>query len=118
LNWRRVWIQLLFRHELIREIDKGDFKQALKFHAAYLEKVPPGNLKANAYSSLAAIDWKLNEHRNAIFDDDIIRVSLKKGLNKVLIKVCNRLGDWGFYFRVTDELLYYNSSQWMIRRNG
>ena len=47
--------------------------------------------------------WKLNEHRNAIFDDDIIRVSLKKGLNKVLIKVCNRLGDWGFYFRVTDE---------------
>jgi len=47
--------------------------------------------------------WKLNEHRNAIFDDDIIRVSLKKGLNKVLIKVCNRLGDWGFYFRVTNE---------------
>ncbi len=47
--------------------------------------------------------WKLNHHRNAIFDDDIIRVSLKKGLNKVLIKVCNRLGDWGFYFRVTDE---------------
>jgi hypothetical protein len=28
---------------------------------------------------------------------------LKKGLNRVLIKVCNRLGDWGFYFRVTDE---------------
>lgn len=47
--------------------------------------------------------WKLNEHRNAIFDDDIIRVTLKEGLNKVLIKVCNRLNDWGFYFRVTDE---------------
>ena len=47
--------------------------------------------------------WKLNEHRNAIFDDDIIGVSLKKGLNRVLIKVCNRLDDWGFYFRVTDE---------------
>ncbi|MBD3289145.1 tetratricopeptide repeat protein [candidate division KSB1 bacterium] len=47
--------------------------------------------------------WKYNVHRNAILDDDVIRVKLKPGLNKVLVKVCNRMGDWGFYFRVTDE---------------
>ena len=47
--------------------------------------------------------WKFNDTRNAIFDDNVVNVSLKKGSNKVLVKVCNRLGDWGFYFRVTDE---------------
>jgi hypothetical protein len=28
---------------------------------------------------------------------------LNKGRNKVLIKVLNTVGDWGFFFRVTDE---------------
>ncbi len=47
--------------------------------------------------------WKFNRGRDASFDDDIIKVSLKTGLNKILIKVCNRISLWGFYFRVTDE---------------
>ena len=47
--------------------------------------------------------WRFNSNRAAIFDDDIIKVTLQKGANKILIKVCNRVGDWGFYFRVTDE---------------
>jgi len=47
--------------------------------------------------------WKFNSGRDASFDDDIIKVSLKTGLNKILIKVCNRISLWGFYFRVTDE---------------
>jgi len=46
--------------------------------------------------------WNLNIGRDAIFDDDIINVSLKPGLNKILIKVCNRISLWGFYFRITD----------------
>jgi len=47
--------------------------------------------------------WRMNIGRDAIFDDDIITVVLKPGLNKILIKVCNLINEWGFYFRVTDE---------------
>jgi len=47
--------------------------------------------------------WRFNIGRDAIFDDDIVNVSLKPGLNKILIKVCNRISLWGFYFRMTDE---------------
>ena len=47
--------------------------------------------------------WKFNSGRDASFDDDIIKVSLKSGLNKILIKVCNRISLWGYYFRITDE---------------
>jgi len=47
--------------------------------------------------------WKLNKSGPAILDDVIIRVNLKKGVNKILIKVCNTgAGDWGFFFRITD----------------
>ena len=47
--------------------------------------------------------WKLNIGRDSIFDDDIIHVTLKPGFNKILIKVCNQISLWGFYFRITDE---------------
>jgi len=47
--------------------------------------------------------WKLNRMDPAIFDDNKKTVILKKGYNKVLIKVLNTVGDWGFFFRVTDE---------------
>ena len=47
--------------------------------------------------------WNFNIGRDAIFDDDLVNVSLKPGLNKILIKVCNRISLWGFYFRITDE---------------
>ena len=47
--------------------------------------------------------WKLNRNGDAVFDDNNRTVKLNKGLNKVLIKVNNTAGDWGFFFRVTDE---------------
>jgi len=47
--------------------------------------------------------WKFNIGRDASFDDDIVNVSLQRGLNKILIKVCNRISLWGFYFRLTDK---------------
>jgi hypothetical protein len=50
-----------------------------------------------------ALVWRSNRYRGAIFDDDIFQATLKPGLNKILIKICNRIGEWGFYFRVTDE---------------
>ena len=40
--------------------------------------------------------------RSAGVDDDAIDVDLKKGWNKVLVKVSESWGSWGFYFRVTD----------------
>ena len=47
--------------------------------------------------------WRMNIGRDAIFDSDIASVVLEPGLNKILMKVCNRINEWGFYFRVTDE---------------
>jgi len=36
-------------------------------------------------------------------DSDIVEVNLKKGWNKILLKVTDTWGSWGFYFRVTDS---------------
>ena len=47
--------------------------------------------------------WRFNQFRLAILDDNIVGVTLKKGLNSILVKVCNRVGIWGYYFRVTDK---------------
>jgi len=46
--------------------------------------------------------WRLNRIQDAIIDDQITPVTLQPGINLVLIKICNRYRDWGFYFRVTD----------------
>jgi signal transduction histidine kinase/tetratricopeptide (TPR) repeat protein len=40
--------------------------------------------------------------RTAEVDDDVITVNLKKGWNKLLIKVSDTWGSWGFYLRATD----------------
>ncbi len=45
-----------------------------------------------------------NVKRQAFPDQDIIPVSLVKGRNAVMLKVCNNAtNSWGFYFRVTDS---------------
>ena len=46
--------------------------------------------------------WTLNVRRGAVADDDIIPVELKEGTNTVLIKVCQTISGWGFFFRITD----------------
>lgn len=40
--------------------------------------------------------------RSAEIDDDLVTVKLKKGWNKILVKVTDVWGSWGYYFRVTD----------------
>jgi tetratricopeptide (TPR) repeat protein len=47
--------------------------------------------------------WRLNEGGPAVFDDYRLKVTLKRGMNKILVKVCNNPGDWGYFFRITDE---------------
>lgn len=47
--------------------------------------------------------WRMNIGRDAVFDSDIAKVEFKPGLNRILIKVCNRINEWGFYFRITDQ---------------
>lgn len=47
--------------------------------------------------------WHSNRYREALLDDDIVPVSLQTGRNSILIKICNRLGHMGCYFRITDE---------------
>jgi C-terminal processing protease CtpA/Prc len=40
--------------------------------------------------------------RGAVPDEDVVPVTLRKGENQLLLKVCNRLYSWGFYARVVD----------------
>ena len=67
--------------------------------------------------------WAMNKGGPAIFDDNRIKVVLKEGLNKILIKVSNQPSDWGFFFRVTDaegqgisELRYVSADQVLAAR--
>lgn len=46
--------------------------------------------------------WRMNMGRDAVFDNDIVEVELQPGDNPVLLKICNRINEWGFYFRITD----------------
>jgi tetratricopeptide (TPR) repeat protein len=47
--------------------------------------------------------WGFNQGGPAILDDNKVNVKLNQGRNKILIKVCNTVSDWGFFFRVTDK---------------
>ena len=40
--------------------------------------------------------------RSAEVDDDVVAVTLKKGWNRILVKVSDTWGSWGFFFRATD----------------
>jgi len=46
--------------------------------------------------------WQRYMNKEAQLDRDIITVVLHKGYNKVLLKIHNHWGAWGYYFRVTD----------------
>ncbi|MFZ5516165.1 MAG: hypothetical protein ACOY90_05975 [Candidatus Zhuqueibacterota bacterium] len=47
--------------------------------------------------------WRFHPQQAATFDSYRVNVTLKKGLNKVMVKVCNAINDWGYFFRVTDS---------------
>ena len=48
-------------------------------------------------------NFQFGDSPKAYMDDRIIKVTLKSGSNEILIKILNQTGDFGFYFRVTDE---------------
>ena len=39
---------------------------------------------------------------SAVIDNYTIPVTLKSGKNSILVKVCEEVGGWGFYLRITD----------------
>jgi hypothetical protein len=43
-----------------------------------------------------------NIARSVGIDQDVVPVTLRSGTNEILVKICNRTGDWGFYLRITD----------------
>jgi hypothetical protein len=43
-----------------------------------------------------------SESRSAAMDQNTIPVTLKAGENSILVKVCDEIGFWGFYLRLTD----------------
>jgi hypothetical protein len=46
--------------------------------------------------------WRFIGYRGVHFDSDVIPVNLDKGENRILVKVFNREGPWGFLLRFTD----------------
>ncbi len=47
--------------------------------------------------------WAKNVLHRTVVDGEIMAVMLKQGTNLILIKLCQRFDEWGFYFRVTDS---------------
>ena len=40
--------------------------------------------------------------RGVTVDEDTVPIKLKKGVNKLLVKVCEKGGGWAFHVRLTD----------------
>ena len=36
----------------------------------------------------------------AVMDNEKVEISLKEGLNRILVKVDQNIGGWGFYLRI------------------
>jgi tetratricopeptide (TPR) repeat protein len=47
--------------------------------------------------------WLHNGSERASIDGWVVPVRLQAGRNVILLKTTQRIGDWGFYFRITDE---------------
>ncbi len=43
-----------------------------------------------------------SESRSATIDQNVVPVTLKAGENSILVKICDEMGFWGFYLRLTD----------------
>lgn len=46
--------------------------------------------------------YKKHESRPAIVDEEIFYIKLKKGTNKILVKIENIGANWGLYLRIID----------------
>ncbi len=46
--------------------------------------------------------WRNRALRGAAPDQDVFNAELRKGWNEILLKIADRWGDWGFYFRIID----------------
>ncbi len=78
---------------------------------AYSEVISPDNrdVKITLGSNDGAKMWinkevVYNKHagRNAVADEEIFNVKLKKGKNKILVKIENLGASWGLYLRIID----------------
>ena len=78
---------------------------------AYTEIISPDNkeITISIGSNDGAKMWmngevvyKLHAGRAAFPDQDIIKVNLRKGINKILVKIENLGANWGLYVRITD----------------
>ena len=47
--------------------------------------------------------WQHYNLYDDFIDQDIITVILHRGYNTILLKLANNIGNWGFYFRISDE---------------
>jgi len=48
--------------------------------------------------------WSNDSRRGAKRDQDVVHATLKPGENRVLLKVAQHDGGWGFYFRIADPM--------------
>ena len=90
--------------DLIEAVGKRDF--AVAYAAATIESPEDQSRIVGLGSDDAVRVWLNGElvhesstPRAVAVDDDVFPVKLKKGTNRLLIKVANDQGDWGFTFR-------------------
>ncbi|MFC1667920.1 ATP-binding protein [Chlamydiota bacterium] len=108
ITWKRVYDNNAFGFVDFNAIfSQKDFSIAYALTYIYSDK--ERKILALFGSDDSAKVWLNDENvftfeldRRALVDDNHIIAHLKKGWNKVLVKVCQTYGGWGFYFRVTD----------------
>ncbi|GAG85173.1 unnamed protein product [marine sediment metagenome] len=78
---------------------------------AYTEVISPDNrdVRVTLGSNDGSKMWINNEvvynkhaGRNAVADQEVLTVKLKKGKNKILVKIENLGASWGLYLRIVD----------------
>ena len=109
VGWRAVpavhpygWIDL---DTMLRPAD-----QCLAYAVTWLRFDEPADVALRFGSDEAIVAWvngtKVLERdviRNGGFDQDVVGVSMAKGWNRILVKVCDNTGPWGFRMRVTGK---------------
>ncbi len=84
--------------------------QCLAYAATWIRCDGPREVALRIGSDEAVVAWvngtevlRRDVIRNGGFDQDVVGVSLAKGWNRILLKVCDNTGPWGFRLRVTER---------------
>ncbi len=107
-DWKRVYNRESFGYVDLAELFlPKDFVVA--YCLGFIYSPTQNKVRLLMGSDDGLVVWLNNEkilrhdyYRSAVMDEETIPCTLNEGWNKILVKVSQTWGDWGFYFRVAD----------------